>query len=101
LTGKQVAIKSFDKSYMKDSFSRKKVFQEVYILKKIHHKNIMRLLEVFESANHFLIVTEYASAGDLLHYVKRKKRLTEEKAKFIFKEILFGLAHCHCRSVLH
>jgi len=61
----------------------------------------MRLLEVFESANHFLIVTEYASAGDLLHYVKWKKRLTEEKAKFIFWEILFGLAHCHCWSVLH
>jgi serine/threonine protein kinase len=26
LTGKHVAIKSFDKEYMKDSFSRKKVF---------------------------------------------------------------------------
>ncbi len=26
LTGKYVAIKSFDKDYMKDSFSRKKVF---------------------------------------------------------------------------
>lgn len=26
LTGKYVAIKSFDKEYMKDSFSRKKVF---------------------------------------------------------------------------
>ena len=26
LTGKYVAIKSFDKAYMKDSFSRKKVF---------------------------------------------------------------------------
>ena len=45
----------------------------------------MRLLEVFESNNHFLIVTEYAAAGDLLHYVKRKKRLDEEKAKYIFR----------------
>lgn len=41
LTGKQVAIKTFEKSYMKDDFSRKKVFQEVYILKKIHHSNII------------------------------------------------------------
>ena len=46
-------------------------------------------------------MTEYASAGDLLHYVKWKKRLDEEKAKFIFKEILYGLAHCHCWSVMH
>ena len=33
LTGKQVAIKIIEKSYMKDEFSRRKVFQEVYILK--------------------------------------------------------------------
>lgn len=101
LTGKSVAIKTFEKSYMKDDFSRKKVFQEVYILKKIHHSNIIRLLEVFESSKHFFIVMEYAGAGDLLHYVKKKRRLPENEAKFIFKQILYGLGHCHCRSVLH
>lgn len=101
LTGKHVAIKTFEKSYMKDDFSRKKVFQEVYILKKIHHSNIIRLLEVFESSKHFFIVMEYAGAGDLLHYVKKKRRLPENEARFIFKQILYGLGHCHCRSVLH
>lgn len=85
LTGKSVAIKTFEKSYMRDEFSRKKVFQEVYILKKIHHSNIIWLLEVFESSKHFFIVMEYAGAGDLLHYVKRKWRLTEDESKFIFK----------------
>ena len=101
LTGKHVAIKTFEKSYMKDDFSRKKVFQEVYILKKIHHSNIIRLLEVFESSKHFFIVMEYAGAGDLLHYVKKKRRLQENEARFIFKQILYGLGHCNCRSVLH
>lgn len=35
LTGRKVAIKSIGKRYMKDEFQRRKVFQEVYILKKI------------------------------------------------------------------
>jgi len=39
---------------------------------------------------------EYAGAGDLLHYVKRKKRLGEDEARFIFKQIVYGLGHCHC-----
>lgn len=78
---------------MKDDFSRKKVFQEVYILKKIHHSNIIRLLEVFESSKHFFIVMEYAGAGDLLHYVKKKRRLPENEARFIFKQVVYGLAH--------
>jgi serine/threonine protein kinase len=66
LTGKYVAIKAIDKNYMKDDFSKKKVFQEVFILKKIRHSNIIRLLEVFESPKHFLMVMEYAGGGDLL-----------------------------------
>ena len=101
LTGKQVAIKTIDKSYMKDDFSKKKVFQEVYILKKIRHSNVIRLLEVFESPKHFLMVMEYAGGGDLLQYVKQRKKLEEQEAKYIFKQIVHGLAHCHCRSVLH
>lgn len=32
LTGKQVAIKTIDKAYMKDDFSRKKVLQEGKLL---------------------------------------------------------------------
>jgi serine/threonine protein kinase len=42
LTGKYVAIKTIDKAYMNDDFSRKKVLREVYILKKIRHSNIIR-----------------------------------------------------------
>lgn len=86
---------------MKDDFSKKKVFQEVYILKKIRHSNVIRLLEVFESPKHFLMVMEYVGGGDLLQYVKQRKRLEEQEAKYIFKQIVYGLAHCHCRSVLH
>ena len=96
-----MAIKAIDKNYMKDDFSKKKVFQEVFILKKIRHSNIIRLLEVFESPKHFLMVMEYAGGGDLLQYVKQRKRLEETEAKYMFKQIVYGLGHCHCRSVLH
>ena len=101
LTGKHVAIKTIEKSYMKDDFSRKKVFREVYILKKIRHANVIRLLEVFESPKHLLIVMEYAGGGDLLQHVKRCKRLGEREAKKLFRQIVYGLGHVHARSVLH
>jgi serine/threonine protein kinase len=71
------------------------------LLKKIKHSNVIRLLEVFESTRHLLIVMEYAGGGDLLRLVKRKGRLEESDAKFIFKQIAYGLAHIHCRSVIH
>jgi len=86
---------------MKDDFTRRKVFQEVYLLKKIKHSNVIRLLEVFESSKHLLMVMEFAGGGDLLQLIKRKSRLKESDAKFIFKQICYGLAHIHCRSVIH
>ena len=101
LTGKKVAIKTIEKSYMKDDFSRKKVLSEVYILKKIKHSNVIWLLEVFESPKHLLIVMEYSNDSDLLRYVKTHGKIPEEKAWYFFKNITTGLAHIHCWSVLH
>jgi len=101
LTGKHVAIKTIEKSFMNDEFSKRKVFQEVYLLKKIKHSNVIRLLEVFESEKHMLIVMEYAGGGDLLRLIKRKGRLEESDSKYIFKQIVYGVAHIHCRSVIH
>jgi len=70
-------------------------------LKKIRHSCVIRLLEVFESEKHFLMVMEYSGGGDLLQYVKKRKRLNEQSSKAIFKQILYALGHCHSRSVLH
>ena len=101
LTGKSVAIKTIEKQYMRDDFSKRKVFQEVYLLKKIKHSNVIRLLEVFESPKHLLIVMEYAGGGDLLKLIKKRGGLKEQDSKFIFKQIVYGLSHIHCRSVIH
>ena len=86
---------------MQDEFSKRKVFQEVYLLKKIKHSNVIRLLEVFESEKHMLIVMEYAGGGDLLRLIKRKGKLDESDTQDIFKQIVYGVAHIHCRSVIH
>jgi serine/threonine protein kinase len=40
--------------------------QEVYILQKIRHSNIIRLYEKFEDHKYYFLVMEYAGGGDLL-----------------------------------
>ena len=101
LTGEYVAMKSIEKQYMKDEASKRKIFQEVLILKRCSHKNIIRLLEVFENKKYLFIVQEYAAQGDLLAYVKEKGKLTESEAKGIFKQIIHGVQHCHQQAILH
>ena len=102
LTGKHVAIKLIEKEQLKKSkHNQRKVFQEIYILKKIRHPNIVKIYEVVDSNHHILIVMEYCGGGDLLHFVKRKGRLSETEAKSIFRQIIYGARVTHNHAVLH
>ena len=101
LTGQPVAIKSIDKQHMKDEYSRRKIFQEVLILKTCNHKNVIKLLEVFENKKYLFIVQEYASEGDLLSHVKQHGRLSESEAKGLVLQIVQGVRYCHQHNILH
>lgn len=101
LTGKMVAIKSISKEYLTDEQSKNKVMQEFSILKQLRHPSVIRLYETFESAKHILFVMELCSGGDLLNYVRKRKKLNENMAKFVFKRLIEGLEHCHSKSILH
>lgn len=101
LSGKQVAVKAISKVRLQSLRSQKKVFQEVYILRKIRNRFVIKILEVFESERNFLIVLEYAGGGDLLNYVRNKGRLKEEECKKIFRQIVQGALSIHEAGVLH
>lgn len=101
LTGKFVALKSINKTFMNDESSLKKVKQEYNILKRARHQNIVRLYESFETHSHIVYVMEVCGGGDLLTFVRRRRKLKEDNAKFIFKQIILGLQYVHSKGVLH
>jgi serine/threonine protein kinase len=47
------------------------------ILKVLRHPHVVKLLETFEVENHILIVMELCPGGDLLNYVRKRRKLTE------------------------
>lgn len=44
---------------------------------------------------------DLASGGDLLNYVRRRGRLKEDLAKFIFRQIILGLQYINSKGILH
>lgn len=101
ITDKLVAVKSINKEFLEEEKSRRKVTKEVAILKKINQPNIVKLYETFESSKHFLIVMEMCSGGDLLNYVRKRRKLAEDVAKFFFRQLIESLAYCHKKGVVH
>lgn len=109
LSGHFVAIKSFNKAKLnlgsKNSnqylYKKNKILYETNILKNLRHKNVIQFLESFESEHYILIIMEYISCGDLLSYVRKRSRIPEIIAKFIFKQIIEGIQFIHSKNIVH
>ena len=44
---------------------------------------------------------ELCPGGDLLNYVRKRRKLTEKNAKFLFKQIMQGIAYMHTIGIVH
>lgn len=86
---------------MTDESSLKKIMQEYNILKRARHQNIVRLYESFDTDSHTVYVMEVCGGGDLLTYVRRRRKLKEDLAKHVFCQLIRGLMYVHSKRVLH
>lgn len=101
LTGRLVAIKSFNKTITSNEKSKKKIMHEVNLMKKLKYKNIVKIFETFETSKYLIIIMEYISGGDLLSYVKKRNKLNEVVSRYIFKQIILALQYTHSQNIIH
>lgn len=65
------------------------------------HQNHIKLLETFETDSHQCIVMELCPGGDLQTYVRKRRKLTEIQAKYIFKQIMQAIQFLHKNLIVH
>ena len=85
LSRRLVAIKSINKKFLKDEHSLRKIENEISLLRVMRHKSVVKLYETFETEKHYLFVMELCAGGDLLSYVRKRRKLNETLAKYLFK----------------
>lgn len=101
LTRKLVAIKSINQEYLKNDNQRTKIMHEVGILLRLRHPSVVKLYETFETKRHIMLVMELCAGGDLLNFVRKRKKCDEPLAKILFKQIIEGIGYIHSKSILH
>ena len=103
LTGRVVAIKSFNKKNLNspNNENMKKIIYETNLMRKLNHPNITKILEMFEDEKYILIIMEYINGGNLFSFVKKRRKLTEKISKFLFKQIILGIKHIHSQNIVH
>ena len=103
LTGRVVAIKSFNKKNLDspNNENMKKIIYETNLMRKLNHPNITKILEMFEDEKYILIIMEYINGGNLFSFVKKRRKLNEKISKFLFKQIILGIKHIHSQNIVH
>lgn len=101
LTGAKVAIKTYDKSKLKDPAHWKRVHSEIKIMEQVSHPRIARMYEAVETPKRMHLIMECLDGGNLCSYVKQKRRLSEEESKRIFFQVLQSIEFLHAQGVSH
>ncbi|KAG1714836.1 Serine/threonine-protein kinase SIK3 [Nymphon striatum] len=95
-----VAIKIINKSRL-DEDNLKKIFREIEIMKSLNHPHIIHLYQVMETPRSLYLVTEYASGGEIFDHLVSFGRMSEEKARIKFMQIISAITYCHVRKIVH
>ena len=77
LVRKLVALKSLNKHELTDEVQKAKLMKEVNLLLKLRHNHVVKIYETIETKKHIIIVMELCAGGDLLNYVRKRRRLKE------------------------
>lgn len=66
------------------------------------HENIINLIDLYESNEHYYIVIEFMVGKDLFDYIaKRNFMLPEERVKHIVYQIIQGTRYLHSFGIVH
>lgn len=81
---------------------RKRLFDEIQILKKLDHHSIVRIFEYFESDISIQIVMNYIKGKELYEKFSGNKELyTEENIKDVMRQLLGAINYIHSQEIIH
>jgi serine/threonine protein kinase len=79
----------------------KKMKEEVSILKKLNHNNIVKFYGYTETNNQLLIEMEYIKYGTLSRWMKNHHKISEEEASLIIGKVLSAVEYLHSMHICH
>ena len=83
-----------------------RLINEVQILKKANHPNIVKFVELKKSQKNWYLVTEYVNGGSLLSNLKKyiqmyRRAFPEDIVQYLMKQILSALSYLHLNKIIH
>ncbi|XP_076449440.1 serine/threonine-protein kinase H1 homolog [Babylonia areolata] len=96
MTKQPYAIKMIDRIQGKEVFEA-----ELNVLRRVRHRYIIQLVEVFECLEKVYMVMELATGGELFDRIIAKGSFTERDAVRVLRMVLDGVEYLHGLGIAH
>ena len=95
-----IAIKAVDKQKLNTNLNL--VIDEIAILRKLDHPNIVKYIECYNDQKYIYLVMEYIPGKQLFeHITADTKRISEAQICSYMRQIVSAIAYCHSQNILH
>ena len=98
ITGAKIAMKKILK-IQENKVDDMEIKNEIDILKKLDHPNIVKIYEFYNSDSNYFIITEYCKFGEL--YSKLNRHYSERQLCVLFYQVFSGLCYLHENNIIH
>ncbi|WKY08660.1 hypothetical protein Q1695_007862 [Nippostrongylus brasiliensis] len=97
--GHMVAVKCIDKKALKGK--EDSLENEIKVLRKLRHPNIVQLYDTFEEKQYVYLVMELVTGGELFDRIVAKGSYTEKDASHLIRQVLHAVSFMHGNGVVH
>lgn len=99
-TNERVAVKILLKEKIPPD-EESAIYNEVNVLSKLHHKNIVHLYDFLVEPTSFYIVMECVQGGELFDRIVKKTVYNEHEARELVIILLKAIKYCHDKHIVH
>ena len=94
------AMKVIKKSH-KNKSEEDSLMNEINILRKMDHPNILKMTDFYNQKKEYDIITEYCQEGELFNEIKTYAPFNETITGYYMKQILKAVCYCHGMNIVH
>jgi len=100
-TNEVLALKVLKPEAASDATAQANFSKELSLARKITHKNVCRIYDLYRSEGVAYASMEYVEGENLLNVLSREGRITVARALNIIKQLCSGLGEAHAQGVVH
>jgi serine/threonine protein kinase len=95
ISASQVCFHCFYIPHLVLTEQRSSILKEVAIMRQLNHKNVVTLIDFFESPDHYFIVLELIPGGELFHQIVRLTYFSEDLSRHVIVQVAHAIRYLH------